>query len=192
MAANHVAGLDMTYTGPIKVKTGPSKVATLIVNRSLANNILSSGSGLVTNIYSSADVVSVTDWASLQNIWKEYRVLALEVEWIPIAATTTTPICVAIVGDHNPSLSSLTSMNDAVSYDNVKLISGGAGVNITSGKYPKYSMRASGVEELAFVPILSAPTTGIFGIKTYSTVGTNSVVYFEVIERFTIEFRGSG
>lgn len=182
----------MGYKGPVKLPLGAPKVTVMKVNRSLANNIQSNGGGVVVNNFSSADVVSVTDWTSLQALWKEYRVLAMECEFIPIASSSTVPVCMAVVGDHNPSLSTLTSMNDAVSYDNVKFTTSGQGVNTTTGKYFTYSMRASGVEELTWVDISAAPTTQEYGIKTYSTVGTNNAVYFEVIERFLIEFRGSG
>lgn len=185
-----IEGLDMTYTGRIHVPMGKEGVKTDIQNRSLVSNISSNGGGVCTNIFSSDDVVNVDDWASLQTVWQEYRVLAHEVEFIPTAATTTTPIAMAIVGDHSSTLPALTSMNEAASNSNVKVISLGSGCQITTGEYPRYTIRASGVDELTFYA-MSSGVTSPSGIKTYSTVGTNSVLYYVAIHTFTIEFRGT-
>lgn len=183
--------LDMTYNGPIKIGLGKEKSLTLLVNRTLANNILSNGSGIVTNQYRSTDVTTVQDWASLQAVWKEYRVLAMELEYIPIALSSSSPICLGVAGTHNGTTTAPASMAEIAAYDSVAFTTSGSGANNTTGKkFFKYSYRASGTDELEFIDIASAITKP-FNIYSYSTIGTASAVYFEVLQRFTIEFRGS-
>ncbi len=182
---------EESYNGPIIIPKGPSGVLHDVFNKSLTGTLSSNGSGVVIQNFSSADVVSLTGWTNLIAQWKEYRVLAMKVTFIPIAASTSTPLCVAVVKDHNSTLSTLTSMDQAAAYDAVKFITSGSGALITNGRYPSVEIRASGVEELGFIDRASSPTTQIFGIKTYSTTGTNSVVYFECVTTFTVEVRGS-
>ncbi len=185
-----IDGLDYTYDGPLTIPKGPSNVTSLLINRSLNWTVTSTAGGLVQNNFSTNDVTTISDWASLQNVWQEYRILAMQCMYIPLAATTSIPLCVAVVGSHNPTLSAPSSLAQAVSYDNVKFITSGAGANTTNGKYFKYAIRGSGVDELQFTSITLGPVAPYYIYNT-STVGTATVVYYQVIQTFTIELRGS-
>lgn len=190
-SSKQITGLDETYSGPINIPIGPQKVTSLIVNRTLPNLIVTNGAGILVNNYKTSDVTGVSDWSNLQQVWAEYRILAMELTFIPIAQSSSDPICVVVVGDHDPNVNALTSMVDGASYENAKYFACGAYTNNTTQKYFKYAMRASGVDELGFTDMATAQGTKVYGIKTYSTGGTATARYVEVLQKFTIEFRGS-
>lgn len=171
-----------SYNGPFHVPASNQDVTTLVVNKSFGFLDATSAGGILTNSYKSSDVTSCSDWSSIQSTWKDYRVLAFELEFCPVNALSGSPISVVCVRDHTNGATALTSMNQGLAFDNHILFSSAKLTNT------KFGIKAKTVEELQFQT--TAGSSAFFAIQSYSTPGSITTNYFFVNSLFVLELRG--
>jgi hypothetical protein len=182
--SSKVRDANVAYKGPIKIpKPLGLDVASLRINKATSFVAATNGSGVLVYSLATDDITACADWASIQASWKEFRVLGLQVEFIPINATSTTGgIAVVAVKNHNPSGGTLTSVNEAQAYDTK--------INFSSQKLQNtiFEIRGQSFEELEFQDTVA--NVNRYSIETYSTAGANSTNYFNIVETFLLELRG--
>jgi hypothetical protein len=171
-----------SYSGPYEVPKGLGGVSHLVVNKSIGFSAATTVGGLWIYSMKSGDVTTSSDWTSITNTWKEFRVLAMEIELVPVNCLTGNTIAIVLVRDHTNGGTALTSMGQALAFDDHHLLSS-AKLQTTS-----FGIKASGTEELQFQPTTASST--FFAIQTYSTAGSISTNYFFVVEKFVVELRG--
>lgn len=172
---------NLGYKGPIKIPVGPSGTKAIRVNMSHGFAAATNGSGVWTYQFAADDITSVSGWADFQDTWGEFRILGLEVILTPIAASSSTPIAIILVGEHVATPTTLTTVDQALAYDNAVTYSS----NMI--KKMRYAIRASSVEEMEFQD--TSANVNAMVISAFSSTGTNSVNYFFVQETFLVEFR---
>lgn len=173
--------LTTSYSGPFKLPSS-SDVETITVNKSFGFLDGTSVAGILTNSFKGSDVTSVADWSNIQSTWKEYSVLAFELEFIPVNPLSSNPISVVCVRDHSPGSSPLTSMSQALAFDNHLLFSSAKLTN------SRFGIKAKTIEELQFQ--LTSGSSNFISIQTYSTAGSISTNYFFVNSVFVLRLRG--
>lgn len=174
--------LVSSYTGPYTLPSDAMDVITITVNKSYGFSDQTSVSGILTNSFKSSDVVNCADWSSVQSTWKDFRVLAFELEFVPVNAVSSSGITVVLVRDHTPGASPLTSMTQGLAFDNHCLFSSSKLTNT------KFGIKAATVEELQFQQ--TSGSTAFFAIQSYSTAGSISTTYFFVNMKFVLQLRG--
>jgi hypothetical protein len=170
------------YTGPYEIPKGKGGVTHLVVNKSYGFLDATSVGGILVNSFKSSDVVNCADWTSIQNTWKEFRVLAMELEYVPVNALSSSPISIVLVRDHTNGGTPLTSMAVGLAFDDHMIFSSQK-LSVT-----RFGIKASSTEELQFQTTSGSST--LFSMQSYSTAGSISTNYFFVTQKFVLELRG--
>jgi len=176
------------YNGPLLVPRAIRQIDETCRNLCAAAAATSTGGGVYDGVYSS-DPTSLTDWASISGEYDEYRVLAIEVKFLPYNRYNQT-VAVAyalsngvgfVVLDMN-NTTALTSVQNASQYASAKFIS--------SSDPWQHEVKAATRNLMTWQPTSSQPTY-FMAIKHYIT-GINVSTAFGVIwVRYLIQFRGT-
>jgi hypothetical protein len=140
-------------------------------------------SGVINNVFST-DPSTAPDWSSLQAEFDEFRVLAMEVHWVPrnkydYSTLTPRPTIFSIV-DHSDGVAALSSYDTAVQYESAVLHS-------TADEFKtRWSM--SGTDEAGYIPTASPSPVG--SVKYYSSYSgaTGTAARVHIVRR--VQFRG--
>jgi hypothetical protein len=144
----------------------------------------SSVAGVLNDIYSNdPSGAALAQWTSLAAVFDEYRVLCMEICFVPYTfnggLVTQGPIATCIDYDN---ASALTSYGQAASYSSFREYAGGKGFFVKAWM--------DGAEDAKFVDC-AAPTFS-FVVKLYSTGNTASTTVGRVRIYNLVQFRGKG
>jgi hypothetical protein len=173
----------LMYKGPVRSADSSNEVSifrTRIISSSAAT---SSGAGVINTTFTT-NPNGTNGWSSWVALFDEYRVLALELKYIPLWSVLPTGVnggTFIMVVDHD-SVIALTSFNNACNYESFKIGPIDRGI--------KKTYRMNGTLESNWINT-SSPT-GLQGVKTYCNGLSNSTQYGNFIGTFLIEFRGKG
>lgn len=174
---------DTEYTGPVRNYFTNNEVQSF-TSLSLITTSATSSAGGVLNTVFSTNPSSTTQWSNLQAVFDEYRVLALEVEYVPLFSTLPSTLAggtFIMVVDHD-SAGSITVAGTAMGYESAKYG--------PIDRRLKHTFRMSGTLESNFINT-SSPT-GVQSVKTFATGLTASTKYGDFYARFLIQWRGKG
>lgn len=177
----------VTYTGPISSPAyrEASDLHTFVIP--LQGTIASTAGGVINTVFDAwAQVSSSPSWASLSAPFKECRLLAMDVTFLPwnqySKATTviTTPVYTVV---DRTSSTPLASLSDAASYSSCQIKS-------LENRFTR-AVRMDSVEEAMWVLVSAGPSaTSRFYIKYYASGLSNSTTYGEYLTYIVVQFRG--
>lgn len=176
---------EIAYTGPMKPAAARHQLTTLKKYGSWSSQATTTGAGILDPAFVLSPS-TLNDWGNLQNDWTEYRILGVEVEYIPNAENAFVTGLgygqLAMVIDRTSSTSALTSFQQALEYE-------GHVVGAVNKRF-KISAKARGANELAWVNI----TTSSYwcSMRGYSN-GTlsNTTNYGTYIVNLLVELRSA-
>lgn len=174
------------YVGPID---SPSFKMASDVHTFLCRNqgaLASSGTGVINPVIDCyLQASSSPEWAGLSPNFKEFRVLALKIEFIPWnqyskpTTTTTTPMYVTADRSDGTALSSLA---DAVKSASCQIYS-------IDNRWSR-SIKMDGVEESLWTAVGASPaTTNRFYLKLFATGLANSTSYADFLVTTVVQFK---
>lgn len=133
----------------------------------------------------SANPTSLNNWSLWANDWNEYRILAMEVEFVP-AYEHSFPTNTAIGGLHAMFVDR-TSVIGTPTLSQV--LNNEGSVYASINQRLKLIVKATGAEEMSWVPVNSPVTTWV--VRGTSTQLSISTTYGNYIISYLVEFRGA-
>jgi hypothetical protein len=167
------------FRGPVRNPKSRNEVSIIRTNIVSSSTASSNGSGVIATTYTT-NPNGTNGWSSWVALFDEYRVLALELKYVPLWHTLpsgTAGGTLLMVVDHD-SVAALSSFNNACNYESLK--TGSIDRPMT------HTYRLDGTLESNFINT-SSPT-GLQGVKVYANGLTNSTQYGNFIGTFLIEF----
>lgn len=179
-------GLTLSYGGPVRLNTFNGQDSRPIkVNLSYTFTMSSDATGVLRNIIRGPGLTSSSDWVFYTDLYQEYRVLAIELEYMPFFNGTYNPSLLqgsgAINVVHTPLAGLPSSLDDIVQYSTWSPLK-------TSNSFKK-DWKMFGVEESVFTPT-SAILANHGGIQFYCDSLTPNSSYGRGVVTYLVEFRG--
>ncbi len=179
--------LALTYNGPSKLPRSLVSNDVMTTQLNNAGTLTTSAGGVLATVFDAYSQVSTpTDWASWQNLYTEYRILSMEVEFIPwntynMPTTNVLPPLYSIIDRANNS--PLGSTIGAVSYDSCQVME--------TGKRFKRIVKMKGAEEAQWIAIGSSPATASrLYVKLYCSGASANTNVYDFVCRVMVQFRG--
>jgi hypothetical protein len=83
-SSRNSTGLSLSYSGPVRLSTRSGQDSKPIkVNLSYSFNMSSDGTGVLKDQIRGPGLVTSTDWASYADVYQEFRVLAMALDYMP-------------------------------------------------------------------------------------------------------------
>ena len=189
---NRISQDAIHYNGPV-IRGGTQQALTdLVITLQYTVALGSNGSGVIDTLFTS-DPSVCAEWSDYTALWKEYRCLAMEVEYAPSSqyspVTGIKSIGAAILRIDgifpfstwaavaaDPSFRFLSL---SVPWNDGKFYSG------TRCHPPKWEM--NGTEEAGFIPTGAPGSTGAIGL--FADGLANSTGYGRIVQRFLVQLR---
>lgn len=174
----------LAYNGPVSNQQIKEATDTHCFVIGLTNSIASSGGGVINTVFDSySQLAASTNWATVQALFSEYRILAFEITLAPVnpfqTGTTYFPIISVTSHDNGDTL---TSLNVAASYSSSK--------QHKPGTMIKRAIRMSDTHEAEWTPV-STGTSGRTYIKLYGSGLAASTTYYQYLNYVLIQCRGT-
>ncbi len=167
------------YRGPVKLPNHDEAVMTEKVNDSLQVAATTSGGGVIDLVFGNSPA-SLTDWTTLASVWHEYRVLAMELHYVPIKQVASWAYGPAHVVVDRKSSAALGGITAALQHESCE---------INSMYSPwKRVVKAQSVEEIQFTSTAS-PSANMY-IKVYSSDNATIQTIGRFYLTYLIELRG--
>ncbi len=178
-----------SYKGPTRLPKGFGQNDLMTTQINNQGTMSTSSGGLLNTVFDwYLQASSSTDWPSLAGLYTEFRVLSMEVEFIPwnkynqALAPTANLAPVYSVVDRTSS-APLTTIASAIDYESVE-------VSDPSERFRR-SVKMNSLEEGQWIAMGSVPGTGArCYIKLYSAGNVASTNLYDFVSRTIVQFRG--
>jgi len=173
----------LSYNGPIVPKAARKENDVASLNLNFTGLLTSSAGGVIDSSYSNdPSSYALADWTSMTNVWHEYRVLGLRMEFFPHNRySKTSTVCTPMIVVIDRSASGLLG-----SYQSAMNHSSARKVSLEDPWHEEAKM--SSVDESSFLPC-SGPVPNTW-IKFYSDGLSVSTAYGRTFVYLLIQFRG--
>lgn len=173
------------YRGPVRLPTNDGlDNRSTIINLSATGSATSSGGGVLSGTVGNDTVTTLSEWANLANLYQEYRVLAIQLDYVPNSNMTYNAAKVPSVGAaavlHVPITGAPTTLASQLENATFKYLKSGTPLRI--------AWKARNYEELGFVSTAGSVAHG--GITWYVDGLTAATKYGELVSTFLVELRG--
>jgi hypothetical protein len=167
------------YNGPLILPKSMQQEEVQPINMNYYFPLNATVGGVIDNVYGEQSVVNASDWASISASFHEFRVLAFEMEYVPLVSYTTNyPPFVGVV-DRSVT-ATLGAYTSAANHESCR---------IWSSRYPhKILAKMSGVEEADWVSTSTA--INHYYIKMYASGFTASQNVGTILFKYLVQFRG--
>jgi len=174
------------FLGPIRLPTQSGVDGRVIKsNLQIVQDFTSDSFGIIKGYVTPGDVTGSTDWAFYEGVYDEFRVLGLQMTWIPRAngsfQTTLVPGTGVIAAVHTPLAGAPSSANSVVQHATWS--------SMTTYTGWKKEWRKRGIEESGFYSTQSPTTANHGGLVWFADGLSNSIIYGRVVYTFLVEFR---
>lgn len=175
------------YRGPLEIPQAKKVNDVWSTQINIIGSIGSNGSGVINTVFDPVNQIQTSsDWASLAAVWNEYRVLSAKLQMTPWnkynlpTTTTVTPINSVLDRNDNATLGSLSA---AANYNSCEQ-------HDPSTQFTR-SIRMDSVDEAEWINTGTSPGAAArFYIKLYSSGNTPSIVFYDYIAKYVVQFRG--
>lgn len=166
------------YRGPITVRGSSVSSEPIERNVSYYAAINASVSGNVDFVLGTGLVTSLGDWANISGTYHEYRVLGMEMDFVPIVSYTSSYPPIVWVVDRNNS-STLGNYTTAANHESAK---------ISSSRYPhRYRWIMDGPSESVWTPVATTFNAGY--LKGFGNNFASSQNVGAYLLRFRLQLR---
>ncbi len=178
----------VSYRGPAKLPQARGSDESYEVTEVRFGGTLStSGSGVLAAVldgYSQAS--SSTDWASLVNLYQEYRILSMHVEcapWNKYNQPTTTALAPVYTVTDRSGATPLSSQSATAAYASAEIHDPSTRIVRT--------IKMDGSDEASWIATSSTPANASrLYIKFYSAGNANSISLYDYLTTMIVQFRG--
>jgi len=186
-STNKSSGLSLEYSGPVRLNTFDGQDSRPIkANLSYSFTVGSDGSGRAVNIINSPGLTSTSDISSYADVYQEFRVLAMELHYMPFFNGTYDSSVLqgagAVCTVHVPLSTPPGFLNEVVQHATWSPFR-------TSVPFKKH-WKMFGVYEATFSDIANVSTINHGGIAFYCSDLTPSTDYGRGVVTYLVEFRG--
>lgn len=178
-------GDSIVYRGPMWLPNANEQADVQCFNVGQYTD-MSSTSDVIDFVLTTASVQNVVDWNSIAAVFAEYRVLAMECNFVPKVVYTT--IALASVG--YPAMAWVTDRDTNATLGSYNVAATHESCVVKSIRYPHTQIyRMNGVEEAVWTPVGTAFSNGF--IKAYGAqTGIGSIVVGHLHIRYVLQVRG--
>ncbi len=177
----------LVYKGPSRVPSSAQQNDTMTTQINNAGTITTSAGGVVNTVFDSYSQVSTpADWTNFANLYTEFRVLSMEVEFVPWnrynqpTTAALAPLYSVIDRSNNTVIGSIAQ---AMAYDSVVCTQ-------PSTKF-KRTVKMNSSEEAQWIAVGSSPATAArLYLKLYTTGNVASTNLYDFVCRIVVQFRG--
>jgi hypothetical protein len=182
-------------TADVAVSTLPRQILNkthTFMLRAVHGNLTSSGTGVVTDVVTD-DPSSIADWSSISSLFDGYRVLTMAIEFFPYfvgsvdqgSMVNFPPLYVVYDTD---TTSAVTSVSNALEYDNCKVMSPAKQWTLTT-KVPRFSSvgSVSRVTSDGFIDVAGVQANSSF--SWYADAFTTNLSYGRLVKHLLVEMR---
>jgi len=178
--------LSLAYSGPVRLNTFSGQDQRPVkANLSYTFNLASGDTGVLRNYINIAGLQSTTDWASFTDLYQEFRVLAIELQYIPHFNGSYTADRIqgsgAVCSVHVPLAANPSTLDEVVQHVTWSPFRTSAGF--------KKSWKMFGVEESTFAQVGSVNSTNHGGIQFYCDTLSDLAEYGLGVVTYLVEFR---
>lgn len=175
------------YRGPPRLPRVNAQNDLMTTQINNAGQVATSGTGTVTTVFDAYSQISVaSDWTSLSNLYTEYRILSMEIEFIPwntFNTATTNTLAPMYTIDTRDTATALASLTQAVGFDSCRVVQ-------PSKRFTR-SIKMGSIDEASFIPMGSSPAASSrLYIKMWSSGNANSINLYDFITRVIVQVRG--
>jgi len=175
------------YKGPINMGVNRYASRTEKVNLGYYYQVDTSESGSATKNIFSTDLTNDTDWGKYGNLYKQYRILGMEVEWRPnIGLSNATKA-------HNMTILTQQHFSDVSTYSPptgyTEALSTPNHVIRNTGVPSKIVVRARGNLEMNFTDTYAIGDNALWAVNFIAENLTPSTTYGNLVVRWIVEFR---
>lgn len=183
----NTAGLSLSYSGPTRLNTYNGQDSRPVkVNLSYSFTIGSDAAGIASNIIRGPGLLSTSDWTSYANVYQEFRVLAMELRYMPFFNGSYDAALVQGSGAtdvvHIPLSTPPASLDEVVQHVTWSPFR-------TSTPFKK-TWKMFGVEESTFGNVTNAIAINHGGITFFCDSLTPNIDYGRGVVTYLVEFRG--
>ena len=144
----------IVYRGPVKAPREAMSEDMATIQLNYYGSIATTAGGVINSVLDAySQLTSSADWSSLQNLYQEYRILSMNVVFVPwnkYNMPTTSSLAPIMSVTDRTSSTALSSLANACSYTSVK-------VHSPSSTFSR-TIKMSGTDEATWVLTGSAPT----------------------------------
>ncbi len=178
---------QLVYNGPARLPRSAQQDDLTLIQINNTGSVATSAGGVISTVFDAyAQMSTPTDWTSIANLYTEYRILSMEIEFIPwntYNQPTTSALAPLYSITERSNNVALGSAAGAVGYDSVQVVE-------PSTRFSRVIKMAS-TEEAQFIPVGSSPATASrLYIKLYSSGNVASTTLYDFVTRIVIQVRG--
>ncbi len=177
----------LVYRGPsrIPLSTAQNDVFTTQINNQGA--LTTTAGGVIATVFDSYSQASTpADWTNLANLYTEYRILSMDLEFLPWnkynqpTTSALAPMYSVVDRSNNTAIGSLAQV---MAYDSVEAVE--------PSTYFKRVVKMNSAEEAQWIPTGSSPATASrLYVKLYSSGNVASTTLYDFVARLVVQFRG--
>ncbi len=182
-----VPSTALVYRGPTRLPSVNQQNDLMTTQINNSGTLTTTAGGVLATVFDSYSQLSTPgDWASLTNLYTEYRVLSMEVEFLPwntynMPTTTVLPPLYSVLDRSNNT--PLGSIAQAMGYDSV--------MGKEASKKFRRVIKMASTDEAVWTPVGSGPATASrMYLKLYGTGFTGSTNLYDFITRIVVQLRG--
>jgi len=175
----------IVYRGPTIPRNYLQEDVPVVIPIGVTNVLASSAGGVLQTVLDAiVQVTAAADWTSVAALYKEYRILAMDVEFVYInpyaTGVTSVPVYSATDRQNNTALASLT---DVSSYDSAIMHQWGHAF--------RRKLKMDTVEEAVWTSISNTPSgEARLYVKLYSTALGATVNVLQYFARYLVQVKG--
>jgi hypothetical protein len=155
------------------------------VNLSYTYSLVSDSVGAIYNRINSPGLQSTTEWASFAGLYQEYRVLGIEMKYVPYYNgtfnTTVTPATGAVNVVHTPLTVNPADLDEVINFVTWKPFRTSTSMTC--------HWKMFGVEEATFSRVADVNSVNHGGIQYFIPGATGETSYGQVFVTYLVEFR---
>ncbi len=178
---------QLVYRGPSRLPSEAAQNDVAVVQINNSGTITTSAGGQVATVFDSYSQASTpTDWTQLAQLYTEFRILSMEVEFAPWnkynqPTTNVLPPVFSVIDRANNT--PLGSVAQAIAYTSSK-------IHEPSTHFIR-TVKMNGSGEADWTPVGSTPPTDDrMYLKLYCTGASNSINLYDFFTKVIVQFRG--
>lgn len=185
--ARGMSAVQTQYRGPIRLPTQDGlDTRTYRVNLSFSDTLVSDGSGVMSGYINGGAVSLSSDWTAVAELYRDFRVLGIEVRWVPFYNGSYQSSLAHGAG----AIASVRAAQAAAPADLDSVIQIATWKPMKSSSPTRIHWKMNGIEEAGFSQTSTPSDQNRGGMVWYINGLTDSSQYGTVYYTFLIEARG--
>ncbi len=166
------------YRGPVTIPSSMNAGHIVKVNETYATAATTSGAGVIDLVFGNSPAV-FNQWSTWASLYHEYRVLAIELEYLPIKNVSSWAYGIGISVADRQTSATLGSITAAINHESAQ--------KHQMFQNFKRTVRMLGTPDANWVPTASPAATNYIKVYSFNNATIQTIGYFFL--KFLIEFK---